>query len=493
MTKRFNRRSFLRAGALGAAAAAFSGGLSFTRRRAAAQPRADQRFLFVVTATGGGSIIDSFLPVAASEVSSPSIANRIIAYPDEAIVQPSGSNIRCVRNLGIETFFRTDYDLSTFVSKHYRDMAVVTVENTSVNHVVAQKRAITGAGIDGGRTIMERMAEHTGEDLLLANCNMSAGGYVEPGDAADVATAARAQIINDPFLFAVGTHGYRGVEGAPDDALIERARRVRERLEDGSPLGERFGDSMLRRDYLSLRGELQPRIEADGLLEKLLLLPSSSGIPLGEYGIELSAEHDATLARLTEVFPNLATDSLQTQAALGFLLAKHGISSAITIGPSFQPSFLPSGALADAPIAFDFSHGSHVPTQNMMWGRLMSVVDGLIELLQEVPHGGGSMWDQSLIYVATDFGRSKDRPAGSLTFGSGHHLNNGSLFVSPLLRGNQVYGGVDPDTCLTYGFDGASGEPDRDVVMREGHLYSLVCEAMGIDFDGKYDMSGLVR
>jgi uncharacterized protein (DUF1501 family) len=129
----------------------------------------------------------------------------------------------------------------------------------------------------------------------------------------------------------------------------------------------------------------------------------------------------------------------------------------------------------------------------MMWGRMMSVVDGLIELLKEVPHGDGSMWDQSLVYVATDFGRSKERPSGSLDFGSGHHLNNGSLFISPLLRGNRVYGGVDPDTCLTYGFDGATGEPDREVVMREGHLYSLVCEAMGIDFEGKQDMSGLVR
>lgn len=33
------------------------------------------------------------------------------------------------------------------------------------------------------------------------------------------------------------------------------------------------------------------------------------------------------------------------------------------------------------------------------------------------------------------------------------------MLVSPLIRGNRVYGGVDPKTGLTYGFDRATGEP----------------------------------
>jgi hypothetical protein len=30
-------------------------------------------------------------------------------------------------------------------------------------------------------------------------------------------------------------------------------------------------------------------------------------------------------------------------------------------------------------------------------------------------------------------------------------------------------------------------------VMREGHVYSLIAQAMGVSFEGRLDMSGLVR
>ena len=48
-----------------------------------------------------------------------------------------------------------------------------------------------------------------------------------------------------------------------------------------------------------------------------------------------------------------------------------------------------------------------------------------------------------------------------MSFGTGHHLNNGSLIVSPFANGNRVLGGVDPDTGLTYGFDPRTGDPER--------------------------------
>jgi len=44
------------------------------------------------------------------------------------------------------------------------------------------------------------------------------------------------------------------------------------------------------------------------------------------------------------------------------------------------------------------------------------------------------LWDRSLIYVATDCGREKARPSGASSWGTGHHLNNGSVLISPLLR-----------------------------------------------------------
>jgi uncharacterized protein (DUF1501 family) len=132
-----------------------------------------------------------------------------------------------------------------------------------------------------------------------------------------------------------------------------------------------------------------------------------------------------------------------------------------------------------------------------MWRRMMQVVDGLVTLLKEEDYLGdaglGPMWDRSLVYLATDFGRTKERPSGSLSFGTGHDLSNGNVLVSPLLRGGRVYGGVDPATVKTYGFDPTTGEPDPSRVMREGDVYSLVAQALGVDFEGRTDMSGLVR
>ncbi|MEZ4445103.1 MAG: hypothetical protein R3B72_38880 [Polyangiaceae bacterium] len=61
-----------------------------------------------------------------------------------------------------------------------------------------------------------------------------------------------------------------------------------------------------------------------------------------------------------------------------------------------------------------------------------------------------------------------------------------------MLEGNAVYGGFHPDTLTTCGFDPATGAPDMNTVMREGHLYSLIAQVMGIDFEEKHDMSALV-
>ncbi len=74
------RRTFMRDLALGAAAtssgAALSGPIRAARARAAAR---DRRYLFVITATGGASIIDSFLRVLSSEVSTPARAAKLVA------------------------------------------------------------------------------------------------------------------------------------------------------------------------------------------------------------------------------------------------------------------------------------------------------------------------------------------------------------------------------------------------------------------------------
>jgi hypothetical protein len=482
------RRTFMRNLALGAAATSRGAALSWLTRpekvRAAA---GDRRYLFVVTASGGASIIDSFLPVLSSDVSTPARAATLIAYPESYLAQPAGSELRCVKNLRIPAPFQNAYDPSSFLAAHARDLAVVTADTTSVNHGIAQKRAITGAGIDGGRTIMEAAAVRHGEGLLLPNVNLAQGGYLEPGDA-QVPDQARAETVARAELFAVATHGYRGMPRAPSAGVIERARAAREKLEALSPHAPR--SSALRERYLHLRSEVASKLEHADLITKLMLLENGADLPLDDHGLAQSADGPM----LREVFPRLGVDRLQTQTALAFLLVKYGVSCAVTFGPGAVPSFLPDGSIADTPIAFDFSHNSHVLAQNVMWSRVMESVDGLARLLKLVEQpDGSSLWDHSLIYVATDFGRSKERPENATNFGTGHDLNNGNVLVSPLLEGNRVYGGVDPETCRTYGFDPRDGSPRPGTAMREGHTYSLIAQALDVDFRGRIDMSGLIR
>ncbi|MEM9491664.1 MAG: hypothetical protein AAGC55_21135, partial [Myxococcota bacterium] len=391
--------------------------------------------------------------------------------------------------LGLSSTFSSDYDTTQFLTNHATDTAVVCVENTSVNHLVAQKRSITGASIDGGRTVMEAVAQTYGQDLPLANCNMSTNGYLEPGDRADVPDYARAEIITDPRLLAVATHGSRGIREAPAQPLVDRARSIREQLEDNSAFAGRHAASGLRQRYLDLRRRLGRDLEQADLITKLMLFQESAITPLSDFGLQPSPELD----RLSAVFPRILSDPLQAQAALAFLLARYDVSCTVTFGPNLEPNVGDDGTFTDTPIAFDFSHTDHILTQNVMWSRILGAADGLISLLKSQPYGTGTMWDRSMVYIASDFGRSKNRPPGAQTFGSGHDLNNGNIFVSPLLRGNRVYGGVDTATCRTFGFDPSTGEPDRNAEIREGHLYSLVCQALGIDFTGRYDMSGLLK
>jgi hypothetical protein len=220
------------------------------------------------------------------------------------------------------------------------------------------------------------------------------------------------------------------------------------------------------------------------------MIYTDAELPLAEHG--LTASPDAQLVR--ERFPDFAGDPLHAQAALAFLLIKHGVSVSITLGPGFDAVIdddidlsdgLPPGALKNPPIAFDFSHQGHRSTQAFMWDRVLRVADGLIDLLRGQEYAGGqSLWDRTLLYIASDFGRSKGRPANASDFGSSHDLDNGVLLISPLVRGNTVLGGVDPNTAMTYGFDPRTGAPEPGRHMTEPEIYAGIVQALGIDTAG---------
>ena len=487
---RIDRRQLLKA--LAACAAGGAAGLSGAGRpgrlrRLLAQepPQSDKkpRFLIVLAGPGGASIIDSFLAIRESESANPLAIN---AFPDDEVKDIMGSPIRAV-DLRRDSIGQIPFPFATrqsaFVNKHKQDMMVVTSTGTSVNHLIAQKRSLTGNGAWSGRTLQEMVALEYGEGYLVPNINMSAMGYLENGDDPSLPSHCYGEAVAQPSLWPLSLDGARGIEDAPARELVDLARSVRsDHLDPGSPFHRTFQRSERLQRWLRQRG-MQPDIEARDLITKLNVFSDGAQAPLLEYGLAPSPDTD----RVREQIPGLLADPLDAQAALAFLLLKYRVSVTVTISPGFELVVPPEGNMPNLPLAFDFSHISHRATQAVMWQRTLDVADRLIELLasEELdPATGESFWDRTIIYIPTDFGRSRSRQDGADQFSSGHHLNNGNLIISPLANGNMVLGGVDPDTGLTYGFDPRTGAPDPGRHMTEAEVYAGILQALGVSTTG---------
>lgn len=440
------------------------------------------KFLIVLTCSGGASILDSFMALNRAEVTAaggnPATLN---CFGDTEMETFNGSPFRGVR---LEHTIATlgNYPISTdqteFVKKHMQDMMVVTTEGTSVNHGVAQKRSLTGNDAWRGRTIQECVAMEYGTDMPLPNLNMGTGGFGSPGIDAQLPEFAKGVDVADPLYFALGLHSHLGVEGAPDPQLLEIARRVRDqRQEKNSNFYKTFKDSAAIKRWLLQRDSGLKSFELLELTQKLFFM---SNTPKG-----IKADKEAEKLRTT--FPNYLKDSFDAQAILAYLAITRGISSSVTLGPTTAASGEGITKFYNPPIAFDFSHTDHRGTQAMMWERVLAVAGKLIDLLQAAEYDAGSgesFWDHSMIYFASDFGRDKTRPTDASAFTSGHHLNNASVIISPMAKGNSILGGVDAKSGLTYGFNPTSGTPDKGRKTQERELFAGIVQTMGVDTKG---------
>jgi hypothetical protein len=462
---------------LGAAAAAAAVAAPWKAR---AQTPGDRRYVIVLTGTGGASIIDAMLAIRESESRNAATLN---VYPDALVQNAPGSPLRFIDqrldDIG-PLPYAGEANQGDFVRRRADQMAVFTYTGTSVNHLIAEKRALTGNDAWHGRTVQEVCAATYGEGLLLPNVNMGVGGFIEPGIDPTLPAYARAEPVTNAVTWPFGLHGSKGVRRAPSAPLIDKARRAREALEARALFDRTFTRSDVLEEWRSRRVDAE-RVEAQDLITRLNAQVSSRDLPLAQFG--LGSSPDAAL--IARTFPRATTDALEAQAALAYLLIKNGISVSVTLGPSLSPAVGGEQIVDSPPLAFDFSHTAHRGGQAVMWSRLLSVAGRLIDLLEAAEHaGGGSYWDRTLMYFATDFGRTRSRPANARDFGSGHHLNNGALLVSPLLRGNAVYGGVDPDTALTYGFDPATGRPEPGRQMTERELFAGIVQTLGVSTAG---------
>jgi hypothetical protein len=473
-------------------AATLGAGAALTSRRSSAQS-APRKYLFVVGAMGGASIIDSFLPVRESASAN---GARLTTFADSLITRPNGSAIDCVvplvQELAGPPAFKADFAQSTFLTNHGADLAVMTLESSSVNHLIAQSRALQGAGLNRGRTVLEAAALAHGQGLPLPLCNMLTSGYSAPGKDSALPPEGRQIVVGDPRTFAFGVHGQKGLAHQVPEESLRKARAARERFETGSDFGRTFARTPNHVAYLELR-QRGLSVESADLISKLMLVSDPA---LTAVGLSPSPE----LQRLKSIFPALDVDPFEAQAALAYLLVRSGVSAAVGLGVSNAIRTVNENGqsvIVNSQLGFDSSHTVHRVTQSSMWSRVLRVTDGLIRLLKQTEDAsrpGTSLWANSLVYVATDFGREKNRPAaGALAFGSGHHLNNGVVLVSPLVKGNRVFGGVDPATCLTYGFDRTTGAPVPGTVMAEADVYNTVCGALGVDFAGRTPMPAVVK
>lgn len=440
-------------------------------------------FLIVLGAAGGASIIDSFLAIRESESTN---APTLNTFPDANVKSIVGTPFRAVDisdgSIG-PIPFPYSANQSNFVTKYSANMLVATVTGTSVNHTVAQERCRTGNASFFKRTIEEAVANEYGQGAALPNVNMATGGFAARGGDDALPSWAVAAPVAAPTLWPFGLDGVRGIAGAPSQDLIAKTRELRDKtLEPGTSFLRAFRDASAIKLWQEQRTNAVAKLEGQDLIEKLNLFTESTATPLSQYG--LTASPDAALLQST--FTRIGQDELEAQAALAYLLLKNRVSNAVTIAPSFAV-ILGGTGIINPPLAFDFSHSSCRATQAVMWSRTLGIADKLITLLKNVPldaTSGQSMWDRTLIYVATDFGRTKTRPTGASDFGAGHDLNNGVLLLSPMLKGNRVLGGVDPETGLTYGFDLTTGAPDPGRTTSEAELMSGILEILAVDKTG---------
>jgi hypothetical protein len=458
------------------------------RRERAKNPR----FLIVLSSFGGASLTDSFMTVRESESANAATVN---AYPDSAVhnVGPFRAVEMKGRSIGAIPIPYAG-NQTEFVKKHQSEMMVVTHTGTSVNHFVAQQRSINGNGAWKGRTLQEAVALTYGQGYAIPNVHMVNGtGFTERGTDNTLPSFAYGERAPTPNLWPLSLDGHKGVKGAPSRELFEAARKLRnDKLDPGSDFFRTFGGSDRIKNWNSLRGQSLRGVEAADLINKLMVFPDSEQMPLASHGLKGSELGQ----KVRTAFPNYDFDPLESQAALAFLLLRYGVSVTVTIGPEGSAVFrkgmslssgpnLREGDLVNTPISFDFSHSASRETQSMMWDRVLKVADKLIGLLKsEEFDQGTSYWDHSMIYFATEFGRTRNRPSGAMTFGTSHELNNGSLIISPLANGGKVLGGVNPDTILNYGFDPETGRPEPGRQMKEPELYAGIVHALGVDTAG---------
>ena len=124
----------------------------------AGAPAPEPYFLIMIGAAGGASIIDSFLAIRHSECTNWQGTNT---FPDAVVSDVQNTPFRAV-NMSFDGVGQLRYPFTTdqaaFVRNHSENMMVSCYMCSSVNHRIAQQRAMNGDDAWRGRTLPEAVA-----------------------------------------------------------------------------------------------------------------------------------------------------------------------------------------------------------------------------------------------------------------------------------------------------------------------------------------------
>lgn len=466
-----DRRSFIKGGLSAIAGCTSLGAASWLGADAL-----DTRYLFIVAAPGGANMTDCFL----AQNEGPG------AYDYDLLLEPEYTPFNCVipryNTVGWSLQIGNGYSQKSFLDSHHQDMAVIACEAETLERGTAARQLMTGNGINRGRTLAEHIAAAYRGRFTLPNVNMATTDFAAPGTDPYLNDSARAEVIADPLMFAFATHGFAGLSHQPSAAKVQLERQLRLSLEKNSKFYRDNSDHPTVARYIYNRDVIMTSLEKNQLMMNLLI----DGTARGRYrrhGLRMSA----AMGQLSQQFSQLGTDPLEAQMALAFLLAKRGLTNVCTMSPGTNVVLSRDGKRANtAPMGFNWSHTDHRSGQNSMWSYVLKNVDGLINLLKATDIEGnpakGKMWDKSVIYITSEFGRDRVQEGGSEP-----HKSNANMIVSPLVNGNRFYGSLDASTGQIGGFNPETGEPESWRQITAADHYSIIADLMGAPFTGQRD------
>jgi hypothetical protein len=491
---RINRRKALKyAGSAGLAL----GAANILPGNLKAQNGQKPRFFVVVTGWGGASMIDGFMAFSRTEVETAlkakgksaaeakAQADSQVCFEDQNLALVEGTPFRAPKLQGYKSAAGTlNLDpFAPFAKEFAQDMLVMTYQASSVTHAIAQKRSVTGNEAWDGRTLQELAAMQYGGNMAVPNLAMGGGGFVIPGIDPTIPGRVAPAVPTNPLTWPLSLDGYRGLQNVPAKNLVELARAKRQILDSQSSFANSLSSHPRLQRWLAQRDINVPKLEADDTVSKLMFWDKVTAMGPAS-GITVNETQNQTLF---DLFPYWNSgDSLHTQAVLGLKALTSGTSCSITLGlsRSEETVTLEDGTeqTVNLGIGFDASHGDHPGGQFFGWNRILDTITKIIRYLKATPFDSQeSYWDRTVLYFAQDFGREKIRPTNATSWGSGHHVNNAALIISPFVQGNKVLGGVDVTTGLTYGTDTSGKADPTKAPHSEKELFAGIAQVLGVD------------